>query len=330
MGNSGQPLRSALVTGAAGFLGLQLCRLLQKDGIRVRAVDRVGVDFLTATDVPWDDFIQADLTDPESFPGLCDGIDTVFHLAAKTHATGASARDLADYEALNVVLTGRLLGQATKTGVKRFLFTSSVKVLGEGQYEPQTESDPARPESAYGRTKLEAENRVRASGLDITILRMPLIYGPGVKGNLENMIRAIARRRFPPLPDTGNRRSLVDARDVVRALKHCAEHPAAAGRTYLVTDGRWYSTFALAACIRDALDLPQPSWTIPDFLFRGAAAVGEGVVKLGLPVVFDQSVYHKLLGSACYNSLAIEQELGFSPHYQLEQSLPEMVKGILD
>ena len=327
MESAGHTIGFALVTGAAGFLGRQLCRLLQANGVRIRAVDRL------AAAGPWDEGIQADLTDPRSFAGLCDGIDTIFHLAAKTHATGASAKDVAEYRSLNVDLTRRMLQTAVDASVRRFLFTSSVKVLGEGQYEAQTESDPPQPDSAYGETKLEAEELVRQAGrkegLDTTILRMPLIYGPGVKGNLESMIRAIARRRFPPLPDTGNRRSLVDVRDVVMALKLCAEHPAAAGKIYLLTDGRNYSTYELTACIRKALDRSPPGWTIPDSLFRGAATVGDWAGKLGLPTVFDGSVYHKLLGSACYSSAAIENELGFSPRYQLEKSLPDMVKEIL-
>lgn len=321
-----QVIRTALVTGAAGFLGRSLCSLLQAGGIRVRAVDRV------AAAGPWDEGLVADLTESRAFPGLCDGMEAVFHLAAKTHATGSSARDLADYQALNVDLTRRLLDEARVAGVRRFLFTSSVKVIGEGQYEPQSEADPPRPESEYGRTKLAAEELVRQAGrdstLETTILRMPLIYGPGVKGNLESMLRALAGRRFPPLPETGNRRSLVDVRDVVTALKLCAEHPAAAGRTYLLTDGKVYSTHEMAALMRQALGRGQPRWTIPDGLFRGVAAIGQQFAKRGVPVAFDEGVYHKLLGSACYSSRAIETELGWRPRYDLASALPSMVAGL--
>jgi nucleoside-diphosphate-sugar epimerase len=317
---------TALVTGAAGFLGRQLCALLREDGIRVRAVDRM------AAAGPWDEYIRADLTEAASFAGLCDGADTVFHLAAKTHAVGSSARDLADYQALNVDLTGRLLQEATTASVRRFLFTSSVKVFGEGQHEPQSETYPPCPESVYGQTKWEAEQLVNTAGtdadLETTILRMPLIYGPGVKGNLENMLTALAKRRFPALPETGNRRSLVDVRDVVAALKLCAEHSAAAGRTYVVTDGKVYSTHEMAALMRHALGRGQPRCSIPDGVFRGAASAGQWLGALGLPVVFDREVYQKLLGSACYSSRAIETDLGFEPRYDLAASLPDMVERL--
>lgn len=320
------PLRHALVTGAAGFLGRPLCALLQSRGARVRAVDRLDAAG------PWDELIRADLTDPGAFADLCDGVDAVFHLAAKTHAVGSDARDRADYELLNVDLTRRLLKRAVEAEVRAFLLTSSVKVLGEGGDVALDDAAEPAPDSLYGETKLQAERLVheagREHGLHTVVLRMPLIYGPGVKGNLESMIRAIDRGRFPPLPDTGNRRSLVDVRDVAEALVLAAGHEAARGQTYLVTDGHPYSTFEMAALIRRALGRAQPRLTVPDGLFRLAASTGDLLGRLHLPAPFDSTVYHKLLGSACYDSRRIGNELGFVPKWRLETALPEMVERL--
>lgn len=321
-----QGFESALVTGAAGFLGRPLCALLQKRGVRVRAVDRLDAAG------PWDELVRADLTDPGAFAGLCDDIDVVFHLAAKTHAVGSSARDRADYERLNVDLTRRLLRCAVEAGCGAVLLSSSVKVLGEGGEKALDDSTVPAPDSLYGETKLQAEKLVhgagREHGLHTVVLRMPLIYGPGVKGNLESMIRAIDRGRFPPLPAVDNRRSLVDVRDVAAALALAAESPDARGKSYLVTDGHPYSTWELAALIRQALGRGPARWTVPHALLRLAAAGGDGLARIGLPAPFDSTVYHKLLGSAWYDSRRIERELGFEPKWSLEKALPEMVKSL--
>jgi UDP-glucose 4-epimerase len=201
--------------------------------------------------------------------------------------------------------------------------------MGEGGFEPQSEAAEPHPESAYGRTKMEAERLVHAAGAEhgvhTCVLRAPLIYGPHVKGNLRSLVDAIARRRFPPLPDTRNRRSLVDVRDVARALVMVAFHRQAAGQTYLVTDGHWYSTHEMCSMIRAALGQDPLRWHVPDGVLKGTAFLGEGLRKLGLPFPFDRTVYHKMLGSACYSSRAIEEELGFRPEYTLDKSLPGMI-----
>jgi UDP-glucose 4-epimerase len=308
-----------LVTGAGGFLGRPLCSLLQREGHGVLAVDREPAEG------PWDEMKVLDLTHPGACNELCDEIGTVFHLAAKTHAVSRSRESESEYRALNVDLTRHLLDDAVRAGVRRFVMMSSVKVLGEGGFEPMSETDDPRPDSAYGRTKLEAEGLVHAAGaghgLHTCILRAPLIYGPGVKGNLRSLVNALTHRGFPSLPDTGNRRSLVDVRDVARALVMAATHPQAAGRTYLVTDGHWYSTHEICGMVREALGLDPPRWQVPQWTFQGAAQLGEVLRKIGLPFPFDRAVYHKILGSACYSSRALEEELGFRAEYTLDKSL---------
>jgi len=312
-----------LVTGAGGFLGRPLCALLKEQGYQVHAVD------MLRSDGPWDELRVIDLTRPGACDGLCDGVEAVFHLAAKTHAVDDSRNAELDYQVLNVDLTRDLVGAAVGARVGRFVMMSSVKVMGEGGFEPLDETASPQPDSAYGRTKWEAECLVHAAGaehgLHTAVLRAPLIYGPGVKGNLRSLIAAIQRRRFPPLPDTGNRRSLVDVRDVVRALALVAFSPEVAGKTFLVTDGHWYSTHEMCQLIRAALGQGPPRWYVPNGALKTAAVLGDGIQKMGLPFPFDRTVYHKMLGSACYSSRALEEELGFRPEYTLDKSLPGMI-----
>ena len=312
-----------LVTGAGGFLGRPLCSLLKQKGYEVHAVD------MQRSVGPWDKLTVTDLTLPGTCDGLCDGVEAVFHLAAKTHAVSRSPNEEKEYRALNVDLTRDLIAAALPSGVRRFVMMSSVKVMGEGGFEPQTETADLRPDSIYGRTKMEAECLVHAAGaehgLHTCVLRAPLIYGPQVKGNLRSMISAIAKNIFPPLPDTRNRRSLVDVRDVARALALVAYHSGAAGRTYLVTDGHWYSTHEIIELVRAALGKGSQRWHIPGAALKGIAVMGDSLRKAGLPFPFDRTVYHKMLGSACYSSRAIEEELGFRPEYTLDKSLPGMI-----
>jgi len=313
-----------LVTGAGGFLGRPLCSLLKEKGYEVHAVD------MQRSEGPWDKLTVADLTLPGTFDGLFDGVEAVFHLAAKTHAVSRSPNEEQEYRVLNVDLTRDLIYAALPAGVRRFVMMSSVKVIGEGGFEPQSETADLRPDSIYGRTKMEAECLVHAAGaehgLHTCVLRAPLIYGPGVKGNLRSMIRAIKHRRFPSLPDTSNRRSLVDVRDVARALVLVAFNPGASGRTYLVTDGHWYSTHEMIELIRAALGKGPSRWHVPDWGLKGAALMGDALRKAGLPFPFDRTVYHKMMGSACYSSRALEEELGFRSEYTLDKSLPGMIK----
>ncbi len=315
--------RKVLVTGAAGFLGRPLCELLQQKGYHVVAVDRMD------TTGPWHQLLQRDLTDPVAFDGLCDGVAVVFHLAAKTHAVATSPDDAADYQRLNVDLTDRLVDCAVAAGVQSLVFMSSVKVLGEGSAEPLTDTNAPQPTSPYGQTKLAAENLIqtagREQGLHTSVLRAPLMYGPGVKGNLQNMVAAIAAGRFPPLPETGNQRTMVDVRDVAAALVLAAETPAAGGKAYVVTDGRAYSTREIQDLIRRALDLQPLHWSLPRVFFSVLAAVGDGLQRVGAPFPFDSTANDKLLGSAVYTSAAIESELGFRPKYTLDQALSDMV-----
>jgi UDP-glucose 4-epimerase len=322
--SGGPELRRAVVTGATGFVGRQLCVLLRDNGLIVRAVAR------RAAEGPWHEMRAVDLTDPAAGADLYDGADVVFHLAALTHAAALAAEE-EEYRRVNVQATRHVVAGALAAGARRLVFLSSVKAMGEGGREPQTEQDPPRPTTPYGRTKLEAEDLVLAAGrtarsvIHTAVVRAPLIYGPGAAGNLGALIRAARRRRLPSLPDVGNRRSLVDVRDVAQALLLVARHPAAAGRVWLVTDGAEYSTARICTLVRQSLGQAEPGPCLPGWLLGGAAGLGSVLRRCGVPFPFDRERYHKLLGSACYSSGALVGELGFAPAHTLASALPDMV-----
>ncbi|MBF0125196.1 MAG: NAD-dependent epimerase/dehydratase family protein, partial [Magnetococcales bacterium] len=248
-------VRAALVTGASGFIGRHLCHALQQRGVRVRALLR------QPQPGPWDQQIISDFKEQQLPEQSCQGIDTLFHLAAKVHAVDDREEDADEHDRLNRQFTAQLVALAAQAGVGRMLFFSSVKAMGEGGEQRLSEQDPASPTTAYGRSKLAAEQLVlaRDNGIAHTaVLRLPLVYGPTNKGNLPRMIAAIRRRRWPPLPPLTNRRSMVHVEDVVQAALLAVEKEQANRSIYLVTDGRDYSTTEIYTTILSALGRPQP------------------------------------------------------------------------
>jgi nucleoside-diphosphate-sugar epimerase len=213
------------------------------------------------------------------------------------------------------------------------VFVSSVKAAGEGGPACIDESVAPAPASAYGRAKLEAEMLVlaagRESGMQVCVLRLPLVYGLDNKGNIPRMVAAIARGRFPPLPETGNRRSMVHVADVVQALVLATTRPEANGKVYYVTDGVAYSTRSIYDGIRAALGLPPPRVRVPKWFLRSGAWIGDLLQRLtrwNIPLTSE--TLEKLLGSAWYSNARIEQELGFHPTRTLSDSLPEIVASV--
>lgn len=323
---------TVLVTGASGFIGSALCRRLRERGARVRGLGRSAERLATVAD----EVVVCDLAAGDRPAGVLEadalaGVETLFHLAARTHAIGESPGEEGEYARLNVDGTRRLLDAAIAAEVRRVVLVSSVKALGEGGAGWVEEDATPAPTTAYGRSKLAAERLVaercdRAGGA-WTCLRLPLVYGPGQKGNLERMIAAVARRRFPPLPETGQRRSMVHVDNVVDALLLAADRAEAAGRTYVVADERPYSTSEIHRAILRALGRPPPRWSVPARALR-AAAVGGDVARrlLGRRVGFDSDAHRKLLGNACYRSWRIKEELGYRPRRGLDEAIEELVR----
>jgi UDP-glucose 4-epimerase len=321
-------LPSILVTGASGFIGQRLCRHLQEAGRVVQALVRHP-----ATG-PWSEMFPVELGVDQIPPALfaTPKVDTVFHLAGKAHAISEVSGDAAEYHRVNVDGTRLLLEAALKAGVQRFVYFSSVKALADpGEQCVDEDWHPAPAADIYGRSKYEAEQLVlaagRASNMHVCCLRPALVYGPGVKGNLLRMMQAIEAGRFPPVPDTGNRRSLVHVEDLIRAAMLAADKPAANGKIYIVTDGRQYSIREMYVMMAATLGRKVPFWTIPAWVLGGVGHIGDLVGRVrGRHFPLDSAAVARLLGSACYSSRKIARELGYRPTRDLFSTLPEMVE----
>lgn len=301
------------VTGATGFIGQPLVDRLLASGAAVRCLRRLGSPApLPAGASP----AIADLLDSEALSSAVSGCDTILHLAGKAHALGP-VRD-EEFRRVNVDGTAALISAAERTGVRTFVYVSSVKAMGEGGNECLDETALATPASPYGISKLEAERLVleagARSGMRTTILRLPLVYGPGLKGNLRSMLDAVRNGSFPPPPRVRNRRSLTSTEDVVSALLLAAGNPAAARRTYIVTDGVTYSTRDIYDAMRTALGLSPTRWAVPLWALRGAARAGDAIARVTRQrASFSTVEFEKLFGSACYLNRRIRDELGFVP-----------------
>jgi UDP-glucose 4-epimerase len=313
---------NCFVTGANGFLGSALCARLQARGDRVtRAMRQRQVP--QRNDVVHFDLAAGRLPATDLRDASC-----VFHLAGKAHALSETRQDAEEYFRLNTAGTRTLLESCQAAGVRRFVFFSSVAAMGEGGAEAQDESAECRPRTPYGASKREAERLVLEGGYvpEPVVLRLSMVYGPTRRGNLPRMIEAVARGRFPPLPDVGNRRSMVHVQDVVEAALLAGQHPRAAGQIYFVTDGREYSTRQIHDWICDALGKPRPGWTLPFAVLKLAAKLGDGIGALRhRRFAFDSDVLGKVAGSALYSSAKIQHELGFNPQHDLRSALPEIV-----
>lgn len=319
----GNHVRCALVTGASGFIGRNLCQYLQHRGIRVIAVMR------SKARGPWDDVIQCDLESSEIALDCVSEVDTIFHLAGRVHQLYEQGGEQ-EHECGNVETTERLLNLAKTAQIHRFVFFSSLSVMGDCTSHDQSfsEVDTCDPQSAYGRSKLDAEYLLLESDLKhVSILRPAMVYGFGCKGNLPRMIQAVNTGWFPPLPKINNQRSMVHVDDVVQAAIMAAEKHEAAGQTYIVTDGTPYSTRQIYEWICEALHKPVPDWYVPMSILKMLAGVGDGIGTLRRRrFMFDSDALDKLMGSACYSSAKVERELGFCPQRTLRESLPEMIE----
>ena len=250
------------VTGAGGFVGLVLCRTAEAEGHDVVRVVRRSI--LASPGLA----IVGDLDGHTDWRTVLDGADVVVHLAARVHVLRESAQDpLAAFRAVNVEGTRRLAEAAATSGVRRLILVSTIKVLGESTAaRPFGPDDPPAPSGPYARSKLEAELAAREvsqrDGLEVVVVRPPLVHGPGVGGNLRRLMGLI--RRGVPLPFAGvrNRRSLVGVENLAALLLQAAIAPQAAGQTLLVADQPALSTPALVRLIAESMGRSPRLWSL--------------------------------------------------------------------
>jgi nucleoside-diphosphate-sugar epimerase len=308
--------RRVLVTGANGFVGRRLCAELVRRGAQVVAAVRNPASAPAGTEAAPVDSLGA-ATD---WRQALVGADAVIHTAARVHQMDDHAADpLAEFRRVNVAGTQRLAEQAAETGVRRLVFVSSVKVMGGERERPYSESDAPAPADPYGVSKWEAEQALAAvagrTSLRVAVLRPPLVYGPGVKANMLALVKAVARGLPLPLGAVENRRSFVFVDNLVDAAIACAEHPAAAGRTYFVSDQEDVSTAELLRRLgrhlgRSARLLPVP----PAALRLAGRLLGKGAAM------------DRLLGSLAVDSGALGRELSWRPPFTLDAGLAQMCR----
>ena len=264
-----------IVTGATGFVGREVVASAVRQGLAVRAASRRAPD----AGVAGATFVRAPELDARSdWRRTLEGAAVVVHTAARVHVMKDRAVEpLAEYRRANVAGTAAIATQAAAVGVRRFVFISSIKVNGERTVagRPFHASDHVAPTDPYGISKREAECALFAiqakTGMEVVVIRPVLVYGPGVKANFATMMRWV--RRGVPLPfgAVHNARSLVALPNLVDLVLTCVRHPAAAGETFLVSDGDDLSTTQLLRRLAGALDVRSRLVPVPAVALRLAA-----------------------------------------------------------
>lgn len=308
-----------LVTGCSGFVGRSACLALRKRGFSVRAFSRspctwpYGIEPITAPNI-------SSLANSSAF----EEVDCVLHLAGRAHVIQETDPDpLSAYRSVNVLETLSFAHQASLAGVRRFVFVSSIKVNGEftSPNAPFTEAHEVKPVDPYGISKREAELGLLKisveTGMEVVIVRPPLIYGPGVKGNFRVMLKLLARG--VPLPlglINDNRRSLVALDNMIDFLALCASHPDASGKVFLVSDQHDVSTAELLHKLGSAMHLPVRLFPVPRIF-----------LSLAANLLRRESAYQRLCGSLVVDSSAATRILGWSPPLSLNEGLRRAVCG---
>lgn len=306
-----------LVTGASGFVGSALVEFLHDKGYDVLGTVRSAA--LAQCSI-----LAPELSATSGWRELLAGRDVVVHAAARAHVLTETETDpLAVFREVNTAGTLNLARQAVAAGVRRFVFISSIGVNGlyTRQGDCFTEQSPPAPHNDYALSKWEAEQGLleisRETGLEVVILRPPLVYGPGVKANFLRLIRMVERGLPLPLGAIHNRRSFLYLGNFVDAIRLCVEHPQAAGQTFLLDDGEPVSTPELIRALARAMGRPARILAVP-----------VGVLKLAGALVGKRAAVARLAGSLLVDSSLIRSRLGWKPPFSMEAGLAVTVAGL--
>lgn len=310
---------SVLVTGASGFIGKPLCIELIRCGYSVKAASRNTNNALCKTD-----FVQLnDMSTDEDWAFALSGVDVLIHLAARVHVMNDSADDpLTEFRKVNVDYTLNFAKQSAMAGVKRFIFISSVKVNGESTTPemPFTEEDDANPQDAYGVSKIEAEKGLlriaQETGMEVVIIRPPLVYGLGVKANFASMMRFVKRGIPLPLGAIHNKRSFVYVGNLVSLIIRCIDHPAAANQVFLVSDGHDLSTTELLQKCAMALGVSPRLFPVP-----------QGFIEFCASILGKQDVLQRLCGNLQVDITKARKLLGWAPPSTVTDGLKATALG---
>ena len=302
-----------LVTGASGFVGRAVVSRLRSAGVSVRTSSRSNDRDHHG------EHVIADLERPAMLDSLTAGCDAVIHLAARTHQTRPGADEARRYRSANVEATARLTDASLRTGVRRFVYVSSIKVNGESTEgrAPFTADDAPNPQDWYGASKREAEDLLRSatqsSPMDHVIVRPPLVYGPGVLANFAALVRVVERRLPLPLASIENARSLVSVQNLADLLVTATVSEAASSRTFLASDDHDLSTPQLVRSIGTAFGVRPRLMPCPIGVLR---AIGRATGRSGM--------FERLCGSLQVDIAATKATLGWAPPLTVEQSMASM------
>jgi nucleoside-diphosphate-sugar epimerase len=308
-----------LITGASGFVGQALfARLVKQQPVRIS----VRAPLLEETS-PETEVVRAQLSPDQDWSDALFGVSVVVHCAARVHVMNEESPDpLAEFRRVNVDGTLHLAREAAAVGVKRFVFLSSIKVNGEETAldQPFTEEDIPAPKDPYGISKYEAEEQLqqlaRDTGMEVVIIRPPLVYGPGVKGNFKNLIHWMAKGIPLPLGAINNKRSFVALDNLIDLIITCLDHPAAANQVFLAGDGEDLSTTILLGKVASVLGKPARLFPVPEFFLRETARI------LG-----KQAIINRLCDSLQVDISKARRVLGWTPPVTVDEGLRRAVFG---
>lgn len=308
-----------LITGATGLIGGRLFRALRADGHDVRGASR-------RRPIDTGQVYVEGLGPATSWTTALEDVEAVIHAAAHVHKDeNAGSNPDADYHLINTEGTLNLARQAAEIGIRRFIFLSSIKVNGEQTPpgRPFRAEDAPRPEGPYAISKWRAEqglqDMMRATRMEIVILRPPLVYGPGVRANFNLLMAAIARGIPLPLASVRNLRSLLALDNLVDLITRCLMHPAAVNQTFLASDGLDLSTPDLVRRLAGAMNRPARLVPIsPNFLFSMAALLGK------------RHVIQRLCGSLQVDIDKTRLMLGWEPPLSVDSGLAAVARWYTD
>jgi nucleoside-diphosphate-sugar epimerase len=315
----GGPSR-VLVTGATGFTGGHLARALAVRGDSVRAL--VRNPHVAAAALPGIELVAGDLTDADALARAVAGVDVVYNIAALYRTAGL---DDAVYRAVNATAVATLIEQAGAARVKRVVHCSTVGVHGDIEHPPADEDAPLRPGDVYQETKLEGERLARGAateaGLELVIVRPTGIYGPGDR-RLLKLFRGVARRRFVVLGRGDIWYHLTYIDDLVDGFRLCGTHPAAAGRTYILSGPEVTTLNELVAITAEVAGVKPPTLRLPVWPFWAAGAVCEALCR---PFGIEPPLYRRRVDfftkSRAFDSSLAKAEIGFAPKIGLREGI---------
>lgn len=314
-------MRRVLVTGASGFVGSTLCESLRAANFQVRAALR---RYRPSLHPDMEAVEVGDISGHTGWSSALSGVDLVVHAAARAHVLGDSAANAGLYIETNARGTERLAEACAAAGIRRLVYVSSIKVNGEetarGAYTPDDKPDP---QDAYGKSKWLGESLLKEvasrTGMEVVVVRPPLVYGPGVRANFLRLLRFVEMGLPLPIRSVDNRRSLVSVWNLCDLIECLLTHPLAPGRSWMVSDGEDLSTPELVTRMGEAMS--RRTWLVP---------VPVSALRWSARLLGREAEIDRLCGSLRVDISRTRSDLGWSPRLSVEEALSRTVTWYLE